>query len=103
MQILFRFLPSIFFSHFHLFILQQVVKNESAETKRLKTALDLIEKFEAEVANADGELNPDEIAAWVTRIRQDCSDLPEMPVLMAAIVRPMLDRSVGKWKPLLVS
>ncbi|THD24298.1 Tuftelin-interacting protein 11 [Fasciola hepatica] len=80
--------------------LQEVVKNESSETKRLKDALDLIENFEAEVANAEGELVPDEIAAWVTRIRQDCADLPEMPVLMAAIVRPMLDKSIAKWKPL---
>lgn len=84
-------------------VVVQVVKSEAVEVKRLKGALDLIASFEAECnkLDPDGEgLTPRNILSWMKRIRDECSDLTEMPVLMAAVARPMLDKSLRKWKPL---
>ncbi|KAF8563477.1 hypothetical protein P879_06343 [Paragonimus westermani] len=80
--------------------LVESVKTESVEVERLRKALELIAQFESDMIQKDGGLSPDEIASWMARIREECADLPELPVLMAAMARPMLDGSLAKWKPL---
>ncbi|TGZ74637.1 hypothetical protein CRM22_000826 [Opisthorchis felineus] len=80
--------------------LSETVKCESVEVRRLRIALDLIAQFEAELGHGDKGLSPEDISTWMSRVREECAELPEMPVLMAAMARPMLESSLNKWKPL---
>ncbi|CAL8071986.1 unnamed protein product [Calicophoron daubneyi] len=80
--------------------LTEVVSTQSVEVKRLQKALNLIKDFESEVDRAKGDQSIDDIGSWMTRIREECADLPEMPVMLAAVARPLLDSSLSKWKPL---
>ncbi|CAH8667299.1 unnamed protein product [Dicrocoelium dendriticum] len=80
--------------------LSEFVKTESVEARRLQVALDLIAQFEEHMKRMEGGLSPDVIASWMNRVKEACAELPEMPVLMAAMARPMLDTSLNGWKPL---
>ncbi len=74
------------------------------EVDELSTAVDRIAQFEAALTHNGGiGLTPDSCTTWLARIRRDCARLPELPALLAAIARPLLDNLLSTWKPLLVS
>uniref|UniRef100_A0A0V0JBR7 GCF C-terminal domain-containing protein n=1 Tax=Schistocephalus solidus TaxID=70667 RepID=A0A0V0JBR7_SCHSO len=96
--------------------LTDIIATDSAQLEVLDKALDLLASFESALAearqvrpNADGDvdlretydsLTPDTCATWLSRIRRDCAKLPELPSLLAAVAKPLLDALLLKWNPL---
>nr|VZI23581.1 unnamed protein product [Spirometra erinaceieuropaei] len=96
--------------------LTDIIATDSAQLEVLDKALDLLASFESALAearqvrpNADGDvdfretydsLTPETCATWLTRIRRDCAKLPELPSLLAAVAKPLLDALLLKWNPL---
>lgn len=81
-----------------------MIEKAAVEEDDLSSALELIDQFEVVLSrNLDsGDLTPDTCTDWLNRIRRVCASLPELPALLAAIARPLLDKLLASWRPLAV-
>lgn len=80
-----------------------MVEKASFDIGELKTALQLISQFESTLKRGELSASPEACSSWVNRIRRDCAELPELPALLAAVARPLLDSLLTTWRPLVVS
>ncbi|VDD79552.1 unnamed protein product [Mesocestoides corti] len=80
--------------------LSEVVEKAAFDVDELTAALDLITQFESALKKGSIGSNPESCSSWLTRIRRECADLQELPALLAAIARPLLDSLLTNWKPL---
>lgn len=82
---------------------KQVVEKAAFDVDELTAALDLIGQFECALKRGECGSSPEACSSWLTRIRRECADLFELPALLAAVARPLLDSMLISWKPLVVS
>ncbi|CDI97359.1 tuftelin interacting protein 11 [Echinococcus multilocularis] len=80
--------------------LSRVVEKAAFDVDELAAALDLISQFESALKRGDTGSSPEACSSWLTRIRRECADLFELPALLAAVARPLLDSMLISWKPL---
>ncbi|VDM32913.1 unnamed protein product [Hydatigera taeniaeformis] len=80
--------------------LSRVVEKAAFDVDELTSALDLIGQFECALKRGECGSSPEACSSWLTRIRRECADLFELPALLAAVARPLLDSMLINWKPL---
>ncbi|KAM3177806.1 hypothetical protein ACTXT7_003801 [Hymenolepis weldensis] len=80
--------------------LTKVVEKAAFDVDELNAALKLISHFEVALKSGEMGASPETASSWVNRIRRECAGLPELPALLAAMARPILDSLLATWRPL---
>lgn len=78
----------------------KVVEKAAYDTDELEAAVDLISQIESALKRNEFDANPQVVSTWVSRIRHECADLPELSAILAAMFRPILDSLLSTWRPL---
>ena len=81
----------------------QIVEKAAFDVDELTSVINLINQFEAALKKGETGSSPEACSSWLTRIRRECAGLYELPALLAAVARPLLDGLLAGWKPLVVS
>ncbi|KAM7535524.1 hypothetical protein Aperf_G00000102748 [Anoplocephala perfoliata] len=86
--------------HHEIKRLSKVVEKASFDVDELDAALQLISQFESTLKRGELGASPEACSSWISRIRRECAELPELPALLAAVARPLLDSLLTTWRPL---